>query len=288
KSQHTPIIFLTAFDHGELPIFRGYSVGAVDYLIKPLVPEILRAKVAIFVDLYHAHQRLLELDQLKARFIANVSHELRTPVATLELRLYMLEHDAEAKRADHLDHLKKQIAALHDILQNVFKFADFQAQMPSELFTVLDLNRVVEKVVNDCLPEADRTSLDFSFTPMASVLPIYGNEAYLREAITQLVLNAIRFTPEGYIHLWAQADTITRHAHLLVQDSGIGFTKQQSENLFDLFYRGDDTAFNIPGLGLGLGLAKAIIDWHSGQIDVESAEGKGSTFKINLPLYINS
>src|SRR4051812_30330517 len=56
KSQHTPIIFLTAYDHGSLPIFKGYSVGAVDYLIKPIVPEILRAKVAIFVDLYRAHQ----------------------------------------------------------------------------------------------------------------------------------------------------------------------------------------------------------------------------------------
>src|SRR5262245_47079496 len=70
KSQHTPIIFLTAFDNGDLPIFQGYSVGAVDYLIKPIVPEVLRAKVSVFVDLYRAHERLKELDQLKAKFIS--------------------------------------------------------------------------------------------------------------------------------------------------------------------------------------------------------------------------
>src|SRR5260221_6213620 len=199
KSKRTPIIFLTAYDQGEMPILRGYSVGAVDYLIKPIVLEILKAKVGIFVDLYRAHERLKELDQLKAKFIADVSHELRTPVANLELRLYMLEHDAENKRRDHLNHLKEQLAALHDLLQNIFKFADFQAQMPGEVFTALDLNHIIEKVVNDCLPEADRTSLKLSFTPMTPALPIYGNEAYLAEAITQLVLNAIRFTPSGYI-----------------------------------------------------------------------------------------
>src|SRR5258708_27502040 len=73
RSRYTPIIFFTAYDQGELPIYKGYSSGAVDYLIKPIIPEVLRAKVATFVELSQAQEQLREVHRLKSRFIADAS-----------------------------------------------------------------------------------------------------------------------------------------------------------------------------------------------------------------------
>ncbi len=286
KSEHTPIIFLTAFDKTDLQIGQGYSAGAVDYLIKPVSPEILKAKVTTFVNLYLTHERIRELDVLKAKFMADTSHELRTPIANLELRLYLLEHDAtEDKRSEHIRQLRKQINRLHELLDNVLSFTDLQDVRVAKTFLPLELTGVVEQVVVSCYPDARQTGLTLDFHPAVEQLPIYGNEAYLSLAIRHLVMNAIRYTPSGSVEVATRSNPTHGQACLLVQDTGIGIPPEDIPHIFDAFYRGYEVgSSNIPGTGLGLSVTREIVELHGGTIEVESAKGKGSSFRIELPL----
>ena len=235
------------------------------------------------LELTIANEKLQELDRLKSKFMADVTHEVRTPLSNLNLRLYLLEHDTVDKTPEHLMMLNKQIAQLNELLESILTFSRMEEERQSqEALVAADLNSIVSEVVTAQTARAQAAGLSLGFE--ANDLPsIQAQTTLLARAITNLVANAINYTPAGMIAVRTYREK--NQVCVGVSDTGTGISPQDIPHLFERFYRGSRVgSSNIPGAGLGLAIAKEIVELHKGTIDVSSQIGHGSTFTIRLPL----
>jgi signal transduction histidine kinase len=287
QSRHIPIIFITALSRETAYVFKGYAHGAVDYLVKPVDPEILRAKVQVFCDLFvrgeEIRQQALE-SEVKDVFLAAVVHELQTPLAAAKAQAQLALHQlgqrrGEAGTAEALRVISRQIDRLTrlvgDLLDaNRLESGDLQLNM-----TRFDLPALLQDVRTRMEPADDRHSLRVAAP--ASLL-IEGDRDRLEQVLVNLVSNAIRYSPEGgpvEIKVQQAGDSV----EISVTDRGLGVPKEHQPVIFERFGRAHGPAFG--GLGLGLAISKGIVEQHGGAIWVESAgtPGSGSTFHVRLP-----
>lgn len=236
-------------------------------------------------ELEAANRRLLDLDALKNRFIGDISHELRTPLANINTRLYLLEHDKEEQFNKHLSVLKTHTSRLHVMVEEIMDFSRMQTADQPWVFTSLYLNDLIEQLKVSYLPRAAARSLALTFDLQPQLAPISGNVEHLQRLVTNLLDNALKYTPAGHIQVRTYADTDEREVVLEVSDTGRGIDPSDIPHLFERFYRGRDIgSSNIPGTGLGLAIAKEISERHGGTIEVRSTPNVGSTFRVRLPI----
>ena len=233
-------------------------------------------------------QKLAELSQLKVSFFTNLSHELKTP---LTLIISPLE-----------DLLKKRAleGELHHTLGRMHRNA---ARLLNMINQLLDVRKAesgalkLEAAEGDLLPFAREISLafselaqqhriDYQFESAQAEVRLWFDAEQLEKVLFNLLSNAFKFTPEGgSIRVAAGADPACGQAFLRVRDSGVGIPAAQVANIFDQFYQVEEhLERNKGGAGIGLALAKSIVDRHRGAIRVESVPGEGSTFTVWLPL----
>jgi signal transduction histidine kinase len=150
-------------------------------------------------------------------------------------------------------------------------------------FEKMDLNLLAEQVVTAHLPLADATGLDIIFEPCPDLPTILGDQNQMSRVITNLVSNAVRYTQKGKISVRTyKSDS---QVCLVVHDTGIGIESGDLPHIFERFYRGQCVRQSkIHGTGLGLSIVKEIVELHDGSVEVNSEFGKGSTFKIMLPI----
>jgi two-component system sensor histidine kinase VicK len=236
-----------------------------------------------------------EVERQRDEFISTASHEMRTPVAAVEGYLSLAMNPAVATIDDRAkQYLEKAHSATQHLgqlfrdLLSVTKLEDNRLS-PDEVF---DLTALVKDVVSDMKFEANKKGLEIQFGAEDqrirgenTLMPVYATRANpqrLREVMTNLIENAIKFTPQGSIRvaIGGSNDTIS----VSVTDSGIGIAPEDIDHLFQKFYRIDNTATRtIGGTGLGLYLCRSIIERAGGRIWVESQPGSGSTFHFSLP-----
>ena len=227
-----------------------------------------------------------ELDRLKDLFVSDVSHELRTPTTNISLYLDLLENAGPEKRTHYLDVLKDQSHLLMKLVEDILDLSRLAVRKDKHLeFTLIDLNQLVNQVVTAIYPLADATGLDLIFEPEPDLPNIQGEPNQISRLVTNLVANAIHYTPRGFVVVR------TKHADgsviLDVQDSGIGIDVEDQQHIFERFYRGRLVRQSkIHGTGLGLAIVKEIADMHDGVIEVQSEAGKGSTFSVNFPVTV--
>ena len=236
-------------------------------------------------ELTEAYERLQELDRLKSKFVSDVSHELRTPVANIKLYLHLL-HSKPERQAEYLQVIDKQTERLVQLVEDILNLSRLDLSREREVkFAAVDLNAVIRQAVGAHQPRAEAAGLTLYFEPDESLGPVYGEQNQLVQVVTNLVTNALNYTPAGEVRVSTGLDTGREQACLEVQDSGMGIEPEDLPHLFERFYRGERVgSSNIPGTGLGLAIVKEIVDLHGGDIKVESVPGQGSTFKIWLPL----
>lgn len=227
--------------------------------------------------------RLIELDQLKSKFIADAAHELRSPITALNLRLYLLEHATPEHRSQYLSEFKAQLARLTRLSEDLLAISRLDSFDATSRFEPVDLNRVVEEVLIAYRPMADTTGLNLIAHYAPHMKPVLGEHQQLVQVGSNLVANAIHYTESGQVLVRTVLDTTARQACIEVEDSGVGIEPQDMPHLFERFYRGESTN-GAAGTGLGLSIVKEIVDLHSGSIQVESQVGKGSLFRVCLPL----
>jgi len=231
-----------------------------------------------------------ELARLKDKFVSDVSHELRTPVTNLSMYLDLLERGQPEKRARYMAVLKEQTGRLGQLIEDILNLSRLEIRQGKrgELAPV-DLNAVVQQVVAAHWPRAEAANLQLVFQPEAGLLPAQGDVSQLTQVVTNLVANAINYTPAGgSIRCQLSQSSADSDPWLLltVADTGMGIEPEDLPHLFERFYRGQQAAQSeIPGTGLGLGIVKEIVDWHGGRIEVESEVGVGSTFRVWLPAF---
>ncbi len=234
-------------------------------------------------ELQNANARLTELDRLKTKFVSDVSHELRTPLAVMNTRIYLLQRGGPERHAEHLVAMKEQIDRLTVFINTVLDLSRLELGRDRIRFEQVVFNHIVEQVVNVLLPQAEVSGLQLSTHLAEDLPPIRGEFNHLAQVVNNLVGNAIKYTANGTIEVSTCLDG--DRMRFEVRDSGMGIPADEIPHLFQRFYRGERAGQSpIPGTGLGLSIVKEIVDLHQGEIRVESEVGKGTTFRVWLPL----
>jgi PAS domain S-box-containing protein len=232
------------------------------------------------------NEKLRSVDRLKDEFIALVSHELRTPLTSIRGYLELVLDDSEELHEDHrsfLEVVNRNADRLLGLVNDLLVVAQAEAGGLSFEWADLELEPLLALSVEAAKPAAEAAGVQLGFTsePLGTIVADPGRIAQL---VDNLISNAIKFTPPGGrvdVRVGAGAGA----AVIEVRDTGMGIADDEQEQLFERFFRARAaTDGAIPGTGLGLSISKAIVDAHGGTIGVESAAGRGTTFRVELPL----
>jgi signal transduction histidine kinase len=234
------------------------------------------------VELEAQNERLRESDRLKSELVNIVSHELRTPLTSIlgftsVLRTREL---GEAERQQYLAIVEEQARRLSALIED---FLDLQRieeghlELKQELIDVAALLREEARVF-----EAQSARHTLKLALPEDRLPVQGDRARLTQVVGNLLSNAIKYSPEGGDVELAGEDT-GEFVHVRVRDYGVGISPEQQTKIFTKFFRGDAAARGISGTGLGLALAREIVEAHGGRMGFTSATDEGSTFWLDLP-----
>jgi len=258
---------------------------AANALHRAQIVETLERRIADRTrELAEANEHLQELDRLKSKFVSEVSHELRTPVANLKLYLELFERGKPEKRDLYMRTLKNQTKRLQQLVEDILNLSRLELGGDRVQFSPVDLIALADQIVVVHRPVAEMAGVTLLYEPEAGVPPVLGERNQLAQVITNLITNAINYSPAGdAIHVSARMRN--RQACLEVRDTGMGIHSDDLPHLFERFYRGRHASqLDTPGSGLGLAIVKEIVDLHRGTIEVESDVGKGSTFRVWLPV----
>lgn len=271
----------------KLPLQDGHGRIVGTFGISRDLTERLRAEQALArqaQQLQRQNERLRELDHLKDEFIASVSHELRTPLASIIGYVELLQDEhASGPHTDHfLQVVGRNAHRLHRLVADVLLLSGVQSGTMTMEFRPTDLGEVAVSAVDEMRHEAERK--DIAVTVSTVPVACRADPGRISQVLTNLISNALKFTPRGG-SVWVKAGIEGDMAVLSVADTGAGIPKSDLTSIFERFFRSQAAAREaIPGTGLGLTIAKAIVDAHGGTITVDSVEGQGSVFTTYLPL----
>jgi PAS domain S-box-containing protein len=239
--------------------------------------------VTVLQDISH----LKELDKMKSEFIAMVTHELRAPIAAVEQQLTVILNkmagEVTEKQERLLSRAKERTRGLLDLIKDLLDVSKIEAGKMVQYKEPLSLQEVIQRVVDLMRAEADAKKLDLQFSAPSDISLIQADRNSMEGIFTNLVSNAIKYTPEGG-KIWVTLSEERGFVKAVVSDTGIGIKKEDLPRIFDKFYRVKTAETRqIVGTGLGLSIVKSIVDAHLGSISVESEEGGGTLFTVLLP-----
>ncbi|HYC12849.1 MAG TPA: GAF domain-containing protein, partial [Stellaceae bacterium] len=241
----------------------------------------------LFEELARKSRELEIASQHKSQFVANMSHELRTPLAAIlgyaELMQEGFYGPQSEKSIEALTRIRSNGKHLLGLINTVLDIAKIESGQFTLNLAEYALDGMVEtvRVATESLAAAKKLALA---TDVAKALPIgIGDEQRLTQVLLNLVGNAIKFTDTGEVRIVAMAST--SRFHIAVSDTGPGIPPEELERVFEQFHQVDDSNTRAKGgTGLGLTIAKQIVEMHGGRIWVESTVGKGATFRMELPI----
>jgi signal transduction histidine kinase len=300
RARHIPIIFVTAGAADNQRRFRGYEAGAVDFIQKPIEPDVLRSKASVFFDLNRQrHQIEFQRDELEAaaaalrradrhkdNFLAVLAHELRNPVAALSGGLHLLGKDISPERSKdiraRMDRMITHLTHLVDDLLDVSRVSEGKISLKTKRIA---LSEILQSAI-----EASQHYLEAGghrFVTEIASDPIWldADHTRLAQVVANLLNNAAKYTPPGgTVSLTANARG--GMAEIKVSDTGVGIPPEMQPRIFEIFAQVEDHLAKAQGgLGIGLALVKQLVALHGGTIDVESAgQDMGSTFTVKIPI----
>lgn len=238
----------------------------------------------------HAKEELQELTNLKMNFFSNISHEFRTPIT---LTLGPLESILNGRLGEVNDAMRSQLGTmvrnqqrLLALINQILDISKAEAgASPLRLSKIKDINRFIEERIASFHPAAESRGIELktAFDPLAKDTEIYIDKEKIDKVLLNLLSNALKFTPEGFIEVATEMQS--DHLLIKVRDSGIGIKASELDKVFDRFRQAEgSTNREFAGTGLGLALVKEFAQLHGGDVSVKSRYGKGTTFKIKLPL----
>jgi hypothetical protein len=310
-TEHVPIIFVTAISTTDTHMFKGYSLGAVDYIFTPVNAEVLRSKVSVFVELVKKSQAVKQQakmlqeaneilrtevatrkkaeealkesnDELEA-FSYSVSHDLRAPVRAMQGFARVLLEDygekLDSSARDYLDRIVAGACRMDALIQDLLVYSRLGHTELS--LGPISLTQLVNEIVRQIRPEIEAKSAEIS---IADDLPeVVANKMALGQAIENLITNGMKFVPDGHTpKVRVEAQTIGALVRFWVKDNGIGIPEEHHSRIFRVFER-LHTADTYPGTGIGLAIVRKGVERMNGRVGLESEPGKGSRFWIELP-----
>ncbi|KQY16822.1 histidine kinase [Rhizobium sp. Root73] len=300
RTRRVPIIFVTAGSTESRWRFQGYEAGAVDFIQKPIEPDVLRSKADVFFELYCQRQQiasqrdelqlhtkaLKEADRRKDEFLATLAHELRNPLAPLRNGLDILKRNPNRENAaeirNMMDRQLVHLVRLIDDLLDVSRVSQGKIELRND---IVGINDIIRSATEASLPLIDGARHTLTIEGTEAKLWVAGDQIRLSQIVSNLLNNAAKYTPAGgQIGLTVRTEGMD--VVLDVTDNGVGMPIDMQANVFQLFTQIDDHLQRAQGgLGIGLALVKRLVEMHAGSVDAYSAgPGLGSRFSIRLPL----
>jgi signal transduction histidine kinase len=254
--------------------------------------EVSRTRVAAetfpLTDIYVLHDvtRYVELSQLREQLLYSVAHEVRGPLSTLDNVLDILAHEYGGLTPDELSRLARSArgtaARLHNVVETLLSAGAIQSGRFEVHPAPSWLSEIVDDAIQAALPLTEARSQRIEQHLPADDVRILADRRYVRQLLWNLLSNASKYSPDsGLIRLCAEVRE--DHVRVTVVDRGPGIPVEQQAGLFERFYRAQSSG-RTEGIGLGLAIAKAIVDAHGGDIGVDSAPGQGTRVWFTLPL----
>jgi signal transduction histidine kinase len=311
RFREIPILFLTAYMIDDQDVLTGYVAGAVDYLTKPVKPEVLRQKISVFAELFRKTRALADLNEtLEARvqertseleaseaalraanaqkdaFLATLAHELRNPLAPLrtglDLLLQLPKPDPIATRT--LSAMNRQLHHMVRLIDDLLEVSRINNGMLELKPERVELMTIIERAIEIVKPFMDQRKQTLAVTASDSVV-IAADPVRVSQILGNLLHNASKYSSNGATVRVELAHT-DKAAVVRVIDDGVGIPPDQLARAFEMFAKIKRTSRDAhDGLGIGLALARQLAVMHGGTLVADSAgEGCGTTFTLSLPI----
>ena len=309
KTEHIPIVFLTAAYIDEEFKRKGFEIGAVDYLTKPIDDFLLINRINVYLRLIEKERKMniflqeqaKELkrakdvaeaaNEAKDMFLANISHELRTPLNILlgatQITKYYLENDEVLDREKIKGKADTQIQNCYRLIRLVNNLIDI-TKIDSGDFTLnistCNIIEIVEDIVDSVVEYAALKNIVIIFDTDVEEAILDCDLDAIERIVLNLLSNAIKFTPQDG-KIFVNISILNNSIQIKVKDSGIGISQDKHKMIFERFEQADKLLTrNCEGSGIGLNLVKSLIEMHDGTIEVNSEYLKGSEFIIKIPI----
>jgi signal transduction histidine kinase len=277
-----PIGVLQAVEKQNKQIFDSADLSILEILAFQVSASILG--YLLYDEIKRSYEEVQALERMKSNFIAIASHELRTPLGLIlghASFIYDSIQDPEVK--GQLQIIIKSANRLKALLEDLSNVNNFQSGALHPKHQSIIVNHLLKRVADAFQADASKKQIALSLNLPKEQLVIQVDEEKIIIAIYNLVKNAITYTNQGG-KVWITAEKLPSYVQICVEDNGIGIPAEDLPHVFTRFYQVDShLTRRHGGIGLGLSVAKAMIEIHKGQIWVESESGKGSKFSILLP-----
>jgi signal transduction histidine kinase len=315
RGQRTPIIFVTALHTDETKVHKGYSLGAVDYLFKPVVLSVLRAKVAAFIDLFR-QQKVLRQALARAQeaehklseqavelrrsneeleqFAYVASHDLKEPLRMVTSYVQLLGRRYQGKLDSDADEFiafaTEGAERMRALIDDLLKYSRVGTR--GAPFAPTDCNAILDAVLSNLEVAIEESGAEVQVDELPTLV---ADPRQLEQVFQNLIANAVKFRGEAAPQVTVSARRYEEESldgrlssgwKFSISDNGIGLDPQFAEKIFLIFQRLHHRG-EYGGTGIGLAVCKKIVERHGGRISVESKPGTGATFQFTIPDRIN-
>ncbi len=280
-------------------VVRGKALGTLQVANKDgshyteedrAILETLAAPVALMLENASLQRRMdensaaySELDRLKTDFIAITSHELRTPLGLILGHATFLRELLDSQYREQVDVIVRNASRLKDIVESLSSMDNFKTGGARLRLQKFALSELVNEVVESYADLASKRGVELTLSPVPAELTLEADRTKLAIALGNLVRNAIAFTDAGG-HVLVRCESLEGLARVSVTDDGVGIPAKDLPRIFERFFQVEShLTRHHGGMGLGLSVAKVMIEMHGGRIWAESTEGKGSVFSFLIP-----
>lgn len=256
--------------------------------LRELNSKLIEANRLVSIERDRARQQvsiLEEVNKLKNEFISNISHELRTPLASIVGFAESIMSDTEMPREMVLEFtniILSEGKRLAKVINDLLDFAKMEGGKIDINKTEFDIVALIRKIVSDTEKSASEKGITLTSDIPAGPIELYADRERIEQVYSHLISNAIKFTDKGG-RITVIVQDFRQELEVIISDTGIGIPEKDLPKVFEKFYKAASTGTQIPGIGLGLGLVKHIVDMHKGFISVQSEVSRGTTFVVKLP-----
>jgi signal transduction histidine kinase len=295
RTRKVPIVFVTAISKEKKYMLQGLGEGAIDYLFKPLDVEVTKAKVNTLLTFYHQQQQLeqknLELASLneqKNYFLGMASHDLRNPLGNIITLAQFIESD-DAKLSDEQKNFLATIINSGQFMLNLLNDLLDVSRIESGNATIelneINIVELIQQSIADNKYHAQKKNISIQYSAHENIPSLNGDASQLRQVLNNLISNAIKYSVQGKL-VEINVSYNETEVEIAVADQGQGIPEDEIEEVFRPFQRTSvQSTAGEKSTGLGLTIAKKVVEAHNGTIRVSSKVGVGTVFSFTLPLH---